>query len=193
MLPAFQAEQAAREALTHLERRRPALIDAAGGDAGRLDAAVRDELGVALAPLRRRYDEAGLPARYFDALSAELAASIPARWREVASAFTAQERAELRLWQRGDVPARLAWTGVGLVVGAFILWAPFIPIWEKWLPTLMALGGWWMPDVLAWRSRRRYARALGEIVLACGSAQRLLDQSITTGDLLEGPPGASQR
>ena len=44
MLPAFQAEQAAREALTHLERRRPALIDAAGGDAGRLDAAVRDEL-----------------------------------------------------------------------------------------------------------------------------------------------------
>ena len=182
MLPAFQAEQAAREALTHLERRRPALIDAAGGDAGRLDAAVRDELGVALAPLRRRYDEAGMPARYFDALSAELAASIPARWRAIAAPFTAHERATLSVWRRGEVPTRLAWTCVGLVVGVAIIRSPVIPIFWKWLPTLMALGGWWVPDLLAWRSRRRYARALGEIVLACGSAQRQLDQTISIED-----------
>jgi hypothetical protein len=73
-----------------------------------------------------------------------------------------------------------------VIVGAFIDWAPFIPIWWKWLPVLGGIAAWWVPDAQFALRRRRYAKALGEIVASYDSAQKQLDRHVTMQDLL--PP-----
>jgi hypothetical protein len=189
VISTFSAPTVSRDLVVHLELRRPALLGEASSQSPEdLDAAIRLELRAALEPVRRQYAETGLPLRYFEALESELLASLPARWRQVAAPFTALERRAFGLWRDGDLVARLVYTFVGLLVGGFIWWAPFIPIWEKWLPGAMAFGGWWVPDLQTWWLRRRYARALGQIVQAYAGAQRQLDRSVTSEDLLTEAP-----
>lgn len=174
MLKAFSAGQVTADVLAHLERRRPAIV----GD----DAAIRAEITAALEPVRREYAEYDLPARYLDALTAELLGTIPARWRQVAEPFTADERRGFGIWRHGDVVARLAFVGIGLLASVFA--ARILPSWQKWLPFLFTAGAWWLPDLQISSRRRRYAQQLGEIVAQMEQAQRQLERQVTTEDLI---------
>jgi len=174
MLKAFLAGQVTADVLAHLERRRPAIVSD--------DAAIRAEITAALEPVRREYAEYDLPARYLDALEAELLGTIPARWRQVAEPFTADERRGFGIWRQGDVIARLAFVGVGLL--ASVLAARILPSWQKWLPVLFTAGAWWLPDLQIGSRRRRYAQQLGEIVAQMELAQRQLERQVTTDDLI---------
>jgi hypothetical protein len=60
MLKTFSARQVTADVLSHLERRRPAIVSD--------DEAIRSEIRAALVPVRREYGELDLPARYLDAL-----------------------------------------------------------------------------------------------------------------------------
>ncbi|HEY3359180.1 MAG TPA: hypothetical protein VGQ83_38380 [Polyangia bacterium] len=172
----YSAQDVALDVVAHLERRRAAIA----GD----EALVRAEVNEALAPVRQAYREAELPAAYLTALEHELLATIPPRYVEAAARYTALEQRDFGLWRGGDVVARITYVFAGLVLGGLVVWAPFIPIWEKWFPFALAIGAFWLPTVQRWWHRRRYARALGEIARAAGGAQRELDRHITTEELL---------
>jgi hypothetical protein len=172
----FSAQTVTLEVLAHLERRRPGIA----AD----EARIRAEVEAALVPVERAYAEAQLPLTYFEALAKELRESIPARWRACAEPYTALERREFGLWRGGDPVARLTYVLAGLLVGSLIVAAPFIPIWEKWFPFVLAIGAWWVPTVQTVWHRRRYARALGEIAHELGKAQPRLDEAVRTEELL---------
>src|SRR5262249_26957132 len=86
-------------------------------------------------------DEAGLVA----AVSVEL--QLFGAHRQVARRFTDRESREFGVWRGGDPVARLTYVASGLLVGGLIIWAPFIPIWEKWFPFVLAIAAYWLPDV----------------------------------------------
>ena len=144
----------------------------------------------ALQPIRAAYVDSELPQAYFDGLERELRASLPAAWRAVAVPFTALEGRGFGRWRGGDLIARLTYVLAGLTLGGLIVWLPFIPIWEKWVPFALAFGGWWLPDAqVAWH-RRRYGRDLGRIVRRLESCQPALEAGVPMTDLL--PPGGAQ-
>jgi hypothetical protein len=176
VIPEFSAEAVTLEVLSHLERRR---ADIAGDEAR-----VRAEVDAALVPVERAYAEAELPPAYLQALTTEIRQTVPARWHARAARFTALERADFRLWRGGDPVARLTYVLVGLIVGGLIVEAPFIPIWEKWFPFVLAGGGWWLPSLQVWWQRRRYARALGDIARQLATVQPRLEAAVRTEDLL---------
>lgn len=167
----FSAEKVAVDVLRHLERRRPEIV----AD----EALVRQEVERALEPVRASYRESELPAPYLQALVDEVTATVPARWRSLAQRFTDLERRDFGLWRGGDVVARVTYVFVGLAVGGLCVAAPFIPIWEKWFPFLLAFLAWWLPTAQVALAKRRYARALGEMARQVGSAQRELDRHLT--------------
>jgi hypothetical protein len=174
----FSLRQVSADVLEHLERRRPAIVND--------EKLVAVEVKHALVPVRKSYAELDMPRAYMDALEEELVESLPARWRNVAVPFTQDEKRSFGVWRGGDLFARLTYSAGGLLVGLFIVWAPFIPIWWKWLPLLVAIAAWWVPDAQTALRRRRYARALGEIVTSYDAAQKQLDRHVTMQDLL--PP-----
>jgi hypothetical protein len=183
MLPEFSARAVGMQVLEHLERRRPAIV----GD----EAKIQAEVEAALVPVRKAYADCELPSSYLDALAKEVAATVPARWRAVAEPFTRLEQRGFGLWRGGDPVARLSYVLCGLIIGGLIVWAPFIPIWEKWFPFVVAVLAWWLPDAQTRFHKRRYARELGGIVSTVERAQPALDQHITVADLLppaEGSP-----
>jgi hypothetical protein len=182
MTPEFALDKVAVDVIAHLERRREAIA----GDAR----ATARELDVALAPVRAAYRESELPRAYFDALEAELRAVLPGAWRAVAAPFTALEARSFGRWRDGDLGARLAYVLGGLVIGGLAIWLPFIPIWEKWVPFALAVGGWWLPDAqVAWH-RRRYGRELGRIVRRLAASQAQLEARVPMSELLPPERGA---
>src|SRR4051812_14419061 len=143
MTPEFEMGRVVTGVLEHLERHREAVV----GD----EAATAREVEKALEPVRAAYAESELPHTYFVALEAELRATVPAAWRSVAAPFSALEGRGFGRWRGGDLTARLVYVLGGLVLGGLVVWLPFIPIWEKWLPFALAAGGWWLPDAqVAW-------------------------------------------
>ncbi len=179
MVEEFSARRVAMDVLEHLERRRPAIVDD--------PAAVDLEVETALVPVRRAYADSELPKVYIEALAEEIASSVPARWRTIALPFTKQEKEGFGLWRGGDAVARLTYVFAGMVVGGLMVAAPFIPIWDKWFPFVLAIAAWWLPDLQMRSHRKKYARELGAIVTQLDGAQRQLDRHITVQDLL--PPG----
>jgi hypothetical protein len=177
----FSAEKVALDVLAHLERRRLAIVHD--------DALVRAEVSEALVPIKKAYQEAELPMAYYDALEQEIVKTVPLEWRDRALAYTDGEKREFGLWRSGDPIARITYVFVGLVIGGLCVELPFIPIWEKWFPFVLAIAAWWLPTAqVAWH-RRRYARALGNIALKVASSQPRLDGTFSANDLLLPPKG----
>jgi hypothetical protein len=183
VLQEFSASAVTTEVLEYLERRRPAIVHD--------EAIVRAEVQSALEPIRREYAGSGLPQRYLEALEQEILASVPARWRGIAEPFTRLEKAGYGVWRGGDVIARAAYALAGLAIGGLVIWAPFIPIWDKWFAFVLGGAAWWLPDLQSRWARRRYARRLGEIVAEVGTAQKALDRQLTVDELF--PTGPTRR
>jgi len=182
VVPQYAAETVSREILSRLERRRASLA----GDAQ----ATQVEVGAVVAEARARYGEAALPPSYFEALARELVPALGERWRALAAPYTTLEARGFGVWRGGDLVARIAYLFAGLVVGGLCVWAPFIPIWEKWFPFALAVGAFWLPDAqVAWQ-RGRYARQLGGVVRDFARLQPRLEEAVRLDELLppQGPP-----
>jgi hypothetical protein len=179
VLPEFSAQEVTLAVLDRLERRRAQVV----GDPALVDAEVNE----ALAIVEKSYREAELPLVYFESLRKEICAIVPAAWRLLAKPYSAHEARDFGLWRGGDPIARLTVMFFALVIGGFMVWAPFIPIWEKWFPFALALGSWWLPDAqVAWH-KRRYARALGGIARRMAEIQPQLEGMVSTDELLLPP------
>ena len=181
MTPEFAIAKVAVDVVAQLERHREVAV--------RDEATTTRELEAALEPVRVAYRESELPPAYFEAMQAELRAALPAAWRAVAVPFTALEARGFGRWRGGDLFARLSYVLGGLTLGGLIVWLPFIPIWEKWVPFALVVSGWWLPDAqVAWH-RRRYGRELGRIVGRLAASQPQLEARVPMSELLP-PRGA---
>lgn len=177
----FAMQKVAVDVLAHLERHRELAVRDGEATARALEAA--------LAPVRQAYLETALPPSYFDALEHELATVLPAAWRQVAVPFTELEARRFGLWRGGDLVARLAYVLGGLVLGGLLVWLPFVPVWEKWVPFAMSAAGAWLPSAQVVWHRHRYARELGRIALRLAASQPALEACVPMSELLPPPPG----
>ena len=82
-----------------------------------------------------------------------------------ASRFTKRERNDFYL---APEPfhglERLAWGLAGTLLGAFIVWAPFIPIWSKDVILPFAIGGLFFPNIRRFLMLRNYEGELNRLV-----------------------------
>jgi hypothetical protein len=105
----------------------------------------------------------------------ELGTDDPAYWKRVREtlrtvilpryAVLAKEELKLakagyHLWRNGDLIARAAFAGAGLLLGAAAVAIPWIPVTEKLVPLLLFVAGPLIPDAQLWFYRKRYQRRL---------------------------------
>jgi len=83
----------------------------------------------------------------------------------LAAPFTARERNGFYLLREPlHGVERAAWAAAGTLLGAFVVWAPFIPLWSKEWVLPFFLGGLVFPDARRWWELRRYEAELNRVV-----------------------------
>lgn len=79
---------------------------------------------------------------------------------------------------RGALYNRLAYVALFFALGLFVVWAPFIPIWEKWLPFALAclapLISPWLPNLYAALQLRQHHLQLGLLNMDLDEAGKTL-------------------
>jgi hypothetical protein len=89
---------------------------------------------------------------------------LPAYCR-LASKFTPRERNDFFGTPESlHGPERVAWGTLGLLLGAFVVWAPFIPLWSKEWVLVFGVGGLVFPSLRAYLAQRRYQSELNDLV-----------------------------
>jgi hypothetical protein len=79
--------------------------------------------------------------------------------------FTIRERNDFYLLPEGlHGLERFAWGIGGMALGGFVIWAPFIPIWQKEWVLLFVLGGLLFPNIRRYLALRRYESDLNGTV-----------------------------
>lgn len=83
-----------------------------------------------------------------------------------------------RIETRGAVYNRLSYAVLFFVLGLFIVWAPFIPIWEKWIPfalmLIAPLASPWLPDLYQSLRLRQHRIRLGILLMDMDESGRTL-------------------
>lgn len=89
---------------------------------------------------------------------------IPAYVR-LAVSFTHRERNDFYLLpHKLHFLERIFWAIGGMILGAFVVWAPFIPIWSKEWVLPFAISGLIFPDLRRFFSMKRYESELNRMV-----------------------------
>jgi hypothetical protein len=87
-------------------------------------------------------------------------------YARLAAGFTPRERNDFYLtpeWLHGV--ERVAWGALGIALGAFVVWAPFIPLWSKEWVLVLAVGGLAFPSLRRYFALRRYQHELDDLVI----------------------------
>jgi len=129
------------ELLADLERYRPAL-PAQASEADIL-AQLTQRTEIRLAELYREFrideSEASLSEdSQFALYKREVETVFLPRYARIAQTQNQVEQAPRIAWQGRDLYNRVSYALGLFLVGVFIVWAPFIPIWEKWIPFALA-------------------------------------------------------
>ncbi len=89
---------------------------------------------------------------------------VPA-YARLASSFTPRERNDFYLAPESlHAVERLGWAVLGLLLGAFVVWAPFIPLWSKEWVLVFGVGGFVFPSLRRYLALRRYEGQLNDLV-----------------------------
>ncbi len=150
------------ELLADLERFRPALPPTSSESD--VVAAVRERAALRLSELYREFrvdeNEADLAEdSQFALYKREVDAVLVPRYARLAQQQNQLDQAPRKAWQGRDLYNRLTWALGLFLIGVFIVWAPFIPIWEKWIPFALAatapLVSPFLPDLYgAWLNQK---------------------------------------
>src|SRR5262245_33278520 len=98
--------------------------------------------------------------------------------------FTTRERNDFYLTRDALHGAeRIAWAVGGMLMGAFVVWAPFIPLWSKEWVLVFTLGGLVFPDLRRLLAHRRYQAELNALVGRTDDAIWRMDLAYLTDDL----------
>jgi hypothetical protein len=170
----------ARDLIADLERARPGFALTPSG----FEAAARERMQVRLTDLRAQFASLGSDADY-ERVKRELEDVLLRRYLVFARGQSERDRAG-----GPSIIERLVWAVGGLVLGGFFVWAPFIPISEKWVPFAMMFLGPFLPDwQRAWRLRQHARRllALEADLEEAGRALRASQPLTGIGSLEETP------
>lgn len=176
------------ELIADLERFRPGIPDAAPAEVQeRIRARADLRLGELYAEYRIDERDGGAQAAASDAQLAlyrrEVDQLFVPRYAALALSQNQRERQRTdsgrgRAWQGPDLYNRLAYVALFFTLGLLVIRAPFIPIWEKWLPFALAalapLCTPWLPDLYLSLAGRRHAIALGVLHMDLDHAGRAL-------------------
>ena len=111
---------------------------------------------------------------------------VPA-YARLAGRFTRDERNDFYLTPESlHGLERLGWAAAGLLLGLFVVWAPFIPIWSKEWVLVFAVGGFVFPNVRRYFALRRYQNEVNGLVMRA-------DDEIWRKDLAYVTQGAMMR
>ena len=111
---------------------------------------------------------------------------VPA-YARLAGRFTRRERNDFYLTPESlHGLERLGWAAAGMLLGMFVVWAPFIPLWSKEWVLVFALGGLVFPNLRRYFALRRYQSEVNELVMRA-------DDEIWRKDLAYVTEGATQR
>jgi hypothetical protein len=121
-------------------------------------------------------------------------------YARLASGFTPRERNDFYLTPEGlHGVERVAWGALGVALGAFVVWAPFIPLWSKQWVLVFAVGGFVFPGVRRYFALRRYRDELDDLVARTDDETWRLDfgfmtsawgrESAASGREVEARPG----
>jgi hypothetical protein len=106
---------------------------------------------------------------------------IPA-YARLAAPFTARERNGFYLLREPwHYLERLGWAVGGMLLGGFVVWAPFIPIWEKEWVLPFALAGLFFPNLRRLVALKRYQNELNRLVARTGDEIWRLELAYLTG------------
>lgn len=168
----------AGELIADLERLRPGLPQ--GATAEEIRRLCDERLRLRLPEMYREY-QADTAESDFDAQLAlyerEVQQVLLPRYVTLAER---QNQLERRSGQgRGaDTYNRLTYAVMFFAIGLFVVWAPFIPLWEKWIPFALAacapLLSPWLPDLYQLLMHRRHDVALGVLQMDLDQAGRSL-------------------
>jgi hypothetical protein len=112
---------------------------------------------------------------------------IPA-YARLAGPITVRERNDFYLTAGPlHLAERLGWAMAGVLLGAFIVWAPFIPIWSKELVLVLGAGGLLFPELRRLLALRRYQSDLNRLVARTDTDIARLELALLTGEVLRGP------
>jgi hypothetical protein len=119
---------------------------------------------------------------------------VPAYVR-LARSFTPRERNGFYLvpaaWHGAE---RVGWAIAGMALGGFVIWAPFIPIWEKEWVAVFALVGLVFPELRRYFANRHYQGELNRLVMRADDeifrldmslVERMANRAIEDGGILE--------
>lgn len=87
---------------------------------------------------------------------------------------------------------RLLWTAGGIALGAFAVWAPFIPIWEKEVILPFAVAGLFFPNLRRVLAVRRYSAELNRLVARTDDEIWRMELAYLTGDVELGEAAPSE-
>ena len=148
------------------EKERPRLLEALALHGGHLSPAARAEL---LAAVDERVRTVLVPA-----------------YARQAAPFTVRERNDFYVTPPSwHLLERLGLALAGTLVGAFVVWAPFIPIWSKELVLVFGLGGLVWPELRRLTALRRYQGALNRLVSHGESDVGRLEMALMTGEVMQ--------
>lgn len=122
-----------------------------------------DEAKKALDEAGAQFKEVADDAAYWHRTAELLMTVAMPRYLKLAKEAQALEAAGYGAWRKGDFVSRAAYAAVGAVTG-FIILRTAIPDWLEPIPLALFLGGPVLPDLQAWWARRRYRKALVQLV-----------------------------
>jgi hypothetical protein len=122
----------------------------------------------------------------------------------LASRFTPRERNDFFVTPEAlHGLERVAWAALGLLLGAFVVWAPFIPLWSKEWVLVFGVGGLVFPSLRAYLAQRRYQSDLNDLVVRTDDEIWRLDlgymtsaaviEPVAPSELIEAPDPEAER
>jgi len=137
--------------------------------------AERDRLKDAIRLEQPHLDEAGRTAMFAQVDDLVGTVTLPGYVR-MALRFTARERNGFYLLREPlHGLERAGWAAAGAIAGAFVVWAPFIPVWSKEWVLPFFLAGLVFPDLRRWWEIRRYEAELNRLVVRTEAEIRRID------------------
>ncbi|MBN1960306.1 MAG: hypothetical protein JW841_05120 [Deltaproteobacteria bacterium] len=162
----------ARDVLQDLERARPGFpLDAEG-----FAKDAKSRLRVRLNDLRAQYASMGADAD-FTRVARELEEILLRRYLAFAYPQSVRDSRGGGAWRGGDVISRIILSLTGLAIGGFLIWAPFIPLWEKWIPFVFMVAAPAIPDIQKKWFFRQHKRHLLQLEKDMNEAAQALRDS----------------
>lgn len=122
--------------------------------------------------IRVSYEESGGAPSYWNELEREVIETTLPQYIPAAIEQTRLEKTSYDVWRQGDPLARTFFAFIGLLLGSFIWWAPFIPIWEKSLAVILAGVGFAYPELKQMVLDFRHSRFLNRLIVQADRYQK---------------------